>query len=447
MAGRFTSPITAEYNASGDALAGGQLFFYETGTTTPLDTYSDDSLSTANANPVVADSAGRWGDIFLKDQDYKVVLKDVDDVTIWTADPVRAAEPTSTTVISKTTTYVVTTGDDGKLIEADATSGAFTITLPTASDAGNGFTITVKKVDSSTSAVTVDADGSETIDGDTDVSLPNQHDVVQVRSNGTQWRVIVQPLVRQNLPLPRGSIDGLILSNNSTDADHDIDISIGMCRDSADGANMILAAAITKRIDAAWAVGDGNGGLDTGSVGNATWYHVWLIRRSDTGVVDALFSTSATAPTMPASYDQKRRIGAVLSDGSANILAFSQLGDEFLFAVSVLDLNGASVTTTASLHVLTVPTGIQVRPMCNMKVTTGSARGIWLSSPDQTDAAPTATTAPLVDGVTSTSGCDAWGNFRPLRTDTSAQIRARAFTSTCTTYLATYGWIDLRGKQ
>ena len=63
------------------------MYFYETGTSTPLDTYSDNALSSANANPVVADSNGRFAAIFLKGQDYKVVLKTSADVTIWTEDP------------------------------------------------------------------------------------------------------------------------------------------------------------------------------------------------------------------------------------------------------------------------------------------------------------------------------------------------------------------------
>jgi hypothetical protein len=91
MANRFHMPRAEAQNASGGVLAGGKLQFYESGTSTPLDTYSDDALSSANANPVVADSAGRWGAIFLKDQDYKVVLSDSGDVQISSSDPVRGS--------------------------------------------------------------------------------------------------------------------------------------------------------------------------------------------------------------------------------------------------------------------------------------------------------------------------------------------------------------------
>jgi len=79
-----------------------------------------------------------------------------------------------------------------------------------------------------------------------------------------------------------------------------------------------LTAAITKRLDASWTVGTGNGGLDTGTKTAGVLYHVWLIKRSDTGVVDALFSTSATAPTMPSGYDKKRWLGWIITDSSTN---------------------------------------------------------------------------------------------------------------------------------
>ena len=62
---------------------------------------------------------------------------------------------------------------------------------------------------------------------------------------------------------------------------------------------------------------------------NDTWYHVWLIKRADTGVVDALFSLSATAPTMPANYTRQppRRFGP--DQWVRQHHAFEQISDEF----------------------------------------------------------------------------------------------------------------------
>ncbi len=89
MSNLFVLPRAEVQDSSGGVLAGAKLEFFTTGTSTNLDTYSDDALTTANANPVVADSAGRFGAIFLRDEDYKVTLSDSDDVQTWSADPVR----------------------------------------------------------------------------------------------------------------------------------------------------------------------------------------------------------------------------------------------------------------------------------------------------------------------------------------------------------------------
>lgn len=86
---RFYLPREQVFTNLGVIGAGWKLYTYETGTTTPLATYSNTALSVANANPTIADSAGRLGDIFVNDLKlYKAILKDENDNTIWTADPV-----------------------------------------------------------------------------------------------------------------------------------------------------------------------------------------------------------------------------------------------------------------------------------------------------------------------------------------------------------------------
>lgn len=82
---RFGNIAEQFFDDNGDPLSSGKLYFYESGTTTPKDTYSDASLSTANANPVVLDAAGRPGDIFFSGQ-AKCVVKNASDVTIDTYD-------------------------------------------------------------------------------------------------------------------------------------------------------------------------------------------------------------------------------------------------------------------------------------------------------------------------------------------------------------------------
>lgn len=78
------------FNALTSAAAlgvGWKLYFYTGGTTTPITTYNARTAGSANANPVVADSAGRFAKIWITDsQTIKWVLKDAADVTKVTVD-------------------------------------------------------------------------------------------------------------------------------------------------------------------------------------------------------------------------------------------------------------------------------------------------------------------------------------------------------------------------
>jgi len=92
MANRFFNPNEQFCDATGAPYAGGSLAFFASGTSTPLNTYSDSALTIANTNPVVLDSAGRANSVFLQNLAYKVVLSDVNNNQIWTEDPVYASD-------------------------------------------------------------------------------------------------------------------------------------------------------------------------------------------------------------------------------------------------------------------------------------------------------------------------------------------------------------------
>lgn len=82
------TPFFQALDGNGDPYSGAKLNFYVTATSTPKNTYSDAGLTTPNANPVVADSAGRFGPIYLAtDANYKAVLTTSAGATIATFDP------------------------------------------------------------------------------------------------------------------------------------------------------------------------------------------------------------------------------------------------------------------------------------------------------------------------------------------------------------------------
>jgi len=251
---------------------------------------------------------------------------------------------------------------------------------------------------------------------------------------------------------PRGHIGGLTLSNNVTDATNDIDIATGEATSSDTGITMILVDGITKRLDASWAVGTNQGGLDTGSIANAT-YHVFLIKRSDTGVVDVLFSTSATAPTMPSSYDLKRRIGSIMRI-SATIVPFSQFGDEFLLKLPVREVATSNPGTSAVESTLsTSPSGIKVNALITVVLLTDNAtetNHCLITSLDQTDTAPSSSVYTIVGKNTiAASTVTADSVYLSIRTNTSKQVRYRLSTSVADVRIEImlHGWIDYRGKH
>lgn len=335
--------------------------------------------------------------------------------------------------ITKSANYTAALNDNNSFLRF---SSAATLSLTAAATLGANWHIYVV---ADGADVVIDPNASETIDGKTTLTVRNGTSAIVI-CDGTNFRTnLAGGYISQ-----KGHLSGLTLANNSTDAVNDVDIAVGEC--ASDGTVpylMALTSGITKRLDAAWAVGSGNGGLDTGSIANTT-YHVWLIQRSDTGVIDALLSASATSPTMPSNYDRKRRIGPVIRL-SGSILPFTQVVDEFTLTNSALDVNLTSLGTTAVTQALTVPTGIPVQANISLTLNVASSGTFILVSPLST-----------TDETPSSSNCQAGGNVinqtdsSALRvlTNSSAQIRYRSSAVVTVTSLVirTRGWTDTRGR-
>lgn len=92
--------------------------------------------------------------------------------------------------------YSIVAADKGKLFLVS--SGA-TLTLPTAASAGSGFFVTIKRT--GTSSVKVNASGSETIDGQSSLSLGSQYLSLVLVSNGTSWFILNGSASNYEVPL------------------------------------------------------------------------------------------------------------------------------------------------------------------------------------------------------------------------------------------------------
>jgi hypothetical protein len=184
----------------------------------------------------------------------------------------------------------------------------------------------------------------------------------------------------QDVPALFRQLGGLETSNNVTDPTNDIDIAVGGTLDTTGAFWMALTAALTKQIDASWAVGNNQGGLDgtesvAGTPDNDTWYYLWLIQRSDTGVVDALFSESATAPTMPTNYDRKQLIGTVRR-GTATNLAYYQDKDTFKFQQEKQVLTSGTATVETAVNISSAVPSVAVSFFAKAEITAGIGTGV-----------------------------------------------------------------------
>lgn len=89
-------------------------------------------------------------------------------------------------VVSKTATY---TAADETVILCDATAASFTINLAAASTMTDRI-YHIKKTDSSANTITVDPNGTETIDGSSTKILTTQYDCITIVCDGSNWFII-----------------------------------------------------------------------------------------------------------------------------------------------------------------------------------------------------------------------------------------------------------------
>jgi hypothetical protein len=242
----------------------------------------------------------------------------------------------------------------------------------------------------------------------------------------------------------RGHISGLTLSTAGASATFGVDT--GVATSSNATAIMALNAATTKTTSA-WAVGNGNGALDTGAIAINTWYYVHLIKRLDTGAVDILLSLSPTAPTLPAGYTVSRRIGAMKTNASSQWLKFVQVGDVFTLDSPAQDVNAGGAPGSAGTgYTLTIPPAITVEALFVAAFNSSITQcGLLIQPPflpNQMAGTPTG----HYQLINPAAGATASVQLRLMTS--SGTFRSTSFGGgTQSVYINTIGWVDTRGKD
>lgn len=186
-------------------------------------------------------------------------------------------------------------------------------------------------------ALTGAMSGSVEFDGTADVTLNTVSNLVSTEGIGGSF---------SSLKLSATGIDSLV---SVTAAE--------ICVKQALGQQSVLRdVAVSPNLAAV-----GVNGLDIGVAKASTWYSVWVIWNGSNRA--GLLSLSATAPTLPAGYTHKARVGWVRSDDTANKYPLSFIQDGALVTYKVAaGSNVASMLLAASgtAGSPTVPTWVAV---------------------------------------------------------------------------------------
>ena len=187
MGGNFTYPNTLTNGETADADEVMENFNKIRDNFTPAgldDASADNSAFQATADPFPGDAeslpTSTEGELQRIRYVLQQILNNSDDVAAgdWYKFP---------DLKNKTEAYVVQITD--RILFGDATTGAFTFTLPTAVGLRDKVYF-IRKADVTANVITITGDGSETINGLTSVTLDSQQSFTQIVSNGVNWKIL-----------------------------------------------------------------------------------------------------------------------------------------------------------------------------------------------------------------------------------------------------------------
>lgn len=155
-------------------------------------------------------------------------------------------------------------------------------------------------------------------------------------------------------------------------------VSAGRARNSTNENDIILDEAVTVNMATT-----GINALDTGTFAASTMYYIYAVGSSYLPTeypAGAVASLSSSQPTVPANYDMYRLIGAILSNGSTQLLTGYWYGNSndriFWYDVAISELSAGTATSFTAINLATSVPAFATNVIFDIAFTANSATNL-----------------------------------------------------------------------
>jgi len=257
--------------------------------------------------------------------------------------------------------------------------------------------------------------------------------ISDVEYDGTDM-VVLDPL-QASQGMPFGYFSGFRLANNAATPNTTVDVGAGAARSSDNTVDVVATTTMRGVLQStgAWAPGDNQNKLSSGSRANNATYFIYRIRKTSDGTSDLVFDPSATTPSLPSGYSGFVYIGRIATDASGNIRAFKDRGNgRFDWVTPNVEATVTGIAPTTALIAISGMSGVPVEVVLNV-LQTGDGTNIKITAADVTDQATSTGPGNYTGGIPGDAGggsnAESAGGFAFAFTDTAGQVRVRNYSA------------------